>query len=82
MLSVPVTYNISYTSALGSSTTLSSGIGIVGFNTALTNYFSVNVSITNFNIGYMFITAYALDDTIIADLSVNYIAVGSATYFL
>ena len=81
MLSVPVTYNISYTSALGSST-LSSGIGIVGFNTALSNYFSVNVSITNFNVSYMFITAYALDDTIIADLSVNYIAVGSATYFL
>ena len=72
--SIPISYNITYTGTL--TNTLSCGIGIVGFNTYLTNYFSLNITITNFMTNTMSITAYALDDTVVIDLSINYIAVG------
>lgn len=78
--SVPISYNITYSNAL--SQTTSCGIGIVGFQTLLTNDFSVNVTIINFQVATMRITALALDDTIVTYLSVNYIAVGAITYFL
>lgn len=78
--SVPISYNISYTAAL--SQTTSCGIGIVGFDTYITNDFSVNVTIINFATTSMRITGMALDSCIISYLAVNYIAVGAQTYFL
>lgn len=78
--SAPTSYNITYSAAL--SATLSCGIGIVGFNTSLTNYFSINITITNFVTTTMSVTAFALDDTIMIYLAINYIAVGANVYFL
>lgn len=71
---------MTYSSAI--SATQSSGLGIVGFNTYLTNYFSVNVTMTNFTTTNIGINAIPLDDTVIIDLTVNYIAVGTLTYFV
>lgn len=77
---VPPSYSITFTSAI--SQTLSSGLGIVGFQTYVTNSFSINTTITNFLTTSMRITGKVQDDTIVSYLSVQYIAVGSNTYFL
>lgn len=45
--SVPLSYNISYSSALGN-TSFAAGIGINGYQTYLTNDFSLNTTIENF----------------------------------
>ena len=74
IISLPASYNITYTAPL--TNTLSCGLGLVGFNTSLSNYFSLNVTITNFITTTMSVTAIALDDTVIIDLVINYIAVG------
>jgi hypothetical protein len=78
--SIPVSYNISYTSPITQTT--SCGIGIVGFKTFQTNDFSINITIVNFLVNSMRITAIAFDDTIVTYLAVNYIAVGSPAPFI
>jgi hypothetical protein len=79
-MSLPQTFLITFTSALTATT--SCGIGIVGFQTYITNQFSVNTTITNFIITELTLTARALDDTAITYLSINYIAVGVKAYFV
>ena len=44
---VPVSYNISYSSALAN-TSYAAGIGIIGYGTFITNDFSLNTTIENF----------------------------------
>ena len=78
--SVPISYNITYSSPI--SQTTSAGLGIIGFNTTVSNYFAVNVTIVNYLVNTMRITAIVMEDTVLQYLAVNYIAVGAKTYFL
>lgn len=78
--SVVYSYNITYTSVI--TQTRSAGTGIVGIQTQLSNDFSVNVSIVNFLVDTMRLTAIPYDDTVVTYLLVNYIAVGDDTYFM
>lgn len=78
--SIPVSFLVTFTAAL--SQTTSCGSGIVGFQTTLSNQFSVNVSLTNFITTSVRVAAMVFDDTLVSYLSVNYIAVGAKTYFL
>lgn len=79
-MSVPISYNITFAGSALTQTT-SCGIGIVGFNTFITNDFSVNATIVNFLVNTMRITAQAFGDTIVSYFAVNYIAVGASVDF-
>ena len=71
----PISYNISYTRTL--TAPVSSGIGIVGFNTLQTLDFSMNASIVDATATYIYLVARSLDTTIVTYMTVHYIAVGS-----
>lgn len=71
---------VTFTAAL--SQTTSCGTGIVGFQTTLSNQFSINVTLTNFITTSVRVAGMVFDDTLVSYLSVNYIAVGAKTYFL
>lgn len=70
-----ISYNITYSNG-ALTQTQSCGIGIVGFQTFITNDFSVNTTIVNFLTANMRITGQTFDDTIVSYYSVNYIATG------
>ncbi len=63
------------------SVTRTSGLGIVGIDTYVSNYFSVNITITNFLTTGLRLSLFVLDDTVLRYLAVHYIAVGADTYF-
>ena len=78
--SIPISYNITYSSAISSAKY--SGLGIVGFTAQMTNDFSVNASVDGFTLNYIYITANVMDSTIVNYFAVHYIAVGGNAYFL
>ena len=77
---IPISYNMTYTSAL--SGTQSAGLGIVGFTTLQTLDMSMNASIVDFTATYIHIDARALDTTTVTYMAVHYIAIGALSYFV
>ncbi len=75
----PISYYIVYSSVLTS--TRSAGIGIVGFNTLITNDYSVNTTIENFTLYSLRVTAKVYGSTLLTFFSVNWIAVGNTVDF-
>lgn len=80
-LSIPISYNITYSNGAALTQTVSCGLGIVGFSSYITNYFSINATIVNFLTTTMRVTAQIFDDTLVNYFSVNYIGLGLNIYF-
>ena len=73
---VPISYNISYTSAL-TNIPHAAGVGINGYGTYITNDFSVNTTIENFTSSWLRLTFKAYGDSQITYFAVDWIAIGS-----
>lgn len=71
----PISYYIVYSNTISS--TRSAGLGIVGFNTLITNDYSLNSTIENFTTYSLRITARVYGDTLLTYFSLNWIAVGN-----
>ena len=75
--SVPISYNISYSSALGN-TSASAGIGINGYSTYITNDFALNTTIENMTDSWLRITFNTYGDTLVTYFAVDWIVIGSS----
>lgn len=76
--SIPLSFNITYSNSLA--TAKSAGIGIVGFDTEITNDFAVNISIASFTTTTCRITMQAYGDTVLFFYAINFIVTGNINF--
>ena len=75
--SVPVSYNISYSSALGDASA-AAGIGINGYNTYITNDLALNTTVENMTDSWLRITFNTYGDTLVTYFAVDWIVIGAS----
>ena len=76
----PISFSLIYTTPLTS--IRSAGVGIVGYNSYITNDFAINNTVQNFTTTSIRITSRVYGDTTIDYMAINYIAVSMTANFV